>query len=36
MWFGEISVLGHAFHPLTLIFGVSGSLMISRIHIPKL
>jgi CDP-diacylglycerol--serine O-phosphatidyltransferase len=36
MWFGEISVLGHALHPLTLIFGVSGSLMISRIHIPKL
>ena len=36
MWFGEISVLGHMLHPLTLIFGVSGSLMISRIHIPKL
>src|ERR1700687_1646170 len=36
MWFGEISVLGHVLHPLTLIFGVSGSLMISRIHIPKL
>jgi CDP-diacylglycerol--serine O-phosphatidyltransferase len=36
MWFGEISVFGHMLHPLTLIFGVSGSLMISRIHIPKL
>jgi CDP-diacylglycerol--serine O-phosphatidyltransferase len=36
MWFGEISVFGHILHPLTLIFGVSGSLMISRIHIPKL
>lgn len=36
MWFGEISVFGHVLHPLTLIYGVSGSLMISRIHIPKL
>jgi CDP-diacylglycerol---serine O-phosphatidyltransferase len=36
MWFGKISLFGHLFHPLTLIFGVSGSLMISRIHIPKL
>jgi CDP-diacylglycerol---serine O-phosphatidyltransferase len=36
MWFGKISLLGHLLHPLTLIFGVSGSLMISRIHIPKL
>ena len=36
MWFGEISVFGHMLHPLTLIFGISGSLMISRIHIPKL
>jgi CDP-diacylglycerol--serine O-phosphatidyltransferase len=36
MWFGEITVFGHMLHPLTLIFGVSGSLMISRIHIPKL
>jgi len=23
-------------HPFTLIFALSGSLMISRIHIPKL
>ena len=36
MWFGRISLLGHVLHPITLIFGVSGSLMISRIHIPKL
>ena len=36
MWFGKISLLGHMLHPMTLIFGVSGSLMISRIHIPKL
>ncbi len=36
MWLGKASLLGHVFHPMTLIFGVSGSLMISRIHIPKL
>jgi CDP-diacylglycerol---serine O-phosphatidyltransferase len=36
LWFGEISVGAHVFHPLTLIFGLSGSLMISRFHIPKL
>jgi CDP-diacylglycerol--serine O-phosphatidyltransferase len=36
MWLGKLSLLGHAFHPMTLIFGLSGSLMISRIHIPKL
>lgn len=36
MWFGEVSLFGRVLHPLTLIFGLSGSLMISRIHIPKL
>jgi len=36
MWLGKVSLLEHVFHPMTLIFGVSGSLMISRIHIPKL
>jgi CDP-diacylglycerol---serine O-phosphatidyltransferase len=36
MWLGKVSLLGHVFHPMTLVFGVSGSLMISRIHIPKL
>jgi CDP-diacylglycerol--serine O-phosphatidyltransferase len=36
MWLGKASLLGHVLHPMTLIFGVSGSLMISRIHIPKL
>ena len=36
MWLGKIFLLGHVLHPMTLIFGVSGSLMISRIHIPKL
>jgi CDP-diacylglycerol--serine O-phosphatidyltransferase len=36
LWFGKLIVGGHALHPLTLVFGVSGSLMISRIRIPKL
>jgi CDP-diacylglycerol--serine O-phosphatidyltransferase len=36
LWFGKILLCGYVFHPLTLLFAVSGSLMISRIHIPKL
>jgi CDP-diacylglycerol--serine O-phosphatidyltransferase len=36
LWFGEVSIAAHALHPLTLLFGVSGSLMISRLHIPKI
>jgi CDP-diacylglycerol---serine O-phosphatidyltransferase len=36
MWFGELYLSGHVLHPLTLMFALSGSLMISRIHIPKL
>jgi len=36
MWFGRIVLLGHVFHPLALVFFLSGSLMISRIHIRKL
>lgn len=36
LWFGKIVISGYVFHPLTLIFAASGSLMISRIHIPKL
>jgi|ERR1022692_1136860 CDP-diacylglycerol--serine O-phosphatidyltransferase len=36
LWFGKLSLSGHLFHPLTLLFALSGSLMISRIHIPKL
>lgn len=35
MWFGEIHIAGHTLHPLALCFGLSGSLMISRIRIPK-
>jgi CDP-diacylglycerol--serine O-phosphatidyltransferase len=36
LWFGALSLSGHLFHPLTLLFALSGSLMISRIHVPKL
>ena len=36
LWFGELKLAGHVLHPLTLLFGLSGSLMISRIRIPKL
>lgn len=35
MWFGVITIGGFMLHPLALLFGVSGSLMISRIRIPK-
>jgi CDP-diacylglycerol---serine O-phosphatidyltransferase len=36
LWFGAISIAGHVLHPLVLLYGISGSLMISRVHIPKL
>lgn len=36
LWFGAITLAGLQFHPLVLLFAVSGSLMISRIKIPKL
>jgi CDP-diacylglycerol--serine O-phosphatidyltransferase len=35
LWFGSIHLAGHILHPLTLVFAISGSLMISRIRIPK-
>lgn len=35
LWFGEINLAGFKFHPLVLMFAVSGALMISRIRIPK-
>jgi len=34
LWFGAV-ISGFQFHPLVLLFAVSGSLMISRIKIPK-
>ncbi len=36
LWFGTLLFAGRAFHPLSLFFAASGSLMISRIHVPKL
>jgi CDP-diacylglycerol--serine O-phosphatidyltransferase len=36
LWIGRVTLLGFIFHPLTLIFAISGALMVSRIHVPKL
>jgi CDP-diacylglycerol--serine O-phosphatidyltransferase len=36
LWFGEMLLFGFTLHPLVLMFAVSGSLMISRLRIPKL
>ena len=35
LWFGKVFFAGFTLHPLVLLFAVSGSLMISRIRIPK-
>ena len=35
LWLGEIELAGFRMHWLTLLYAVSGSLMISRIRIPK-
>ena len=35
MWLGVLTMGGFTLHPLALLFGLSGSLMISRIRIPK-
>jgi len=36
LWFGQVVVAGFTLHPLVLLFALSGSLMVSRIRIPKL
>jgi CDP-diacylglycerol--serine O-phosphatidyltransferase len=36
LWFGQVGLAGFTLHPLVLLFAVSGSLMVSRIRIPKL
>jgi CDP-diacylglycerol--serine O-phosphatidyltransferase len=36
LWGGELSLAGFTLHPIVLLFGISGSLMISRLRIPKL
>jgi len=35
LWFGELTIAGFKLHPLVLMFALSGSLMISRIRVPK-
>ena len=35
LWFGQLVVAGFKLHPMVLLFAVSGSLMVSRIRIPK-
>ena len=36
LWGGAMTIGGFKLHPLVLLFALSGSLMISRIRIPKL
>lgn len=36
LWLGQLVLGGFILHPLVLLFALSGSLMISRIRIPKL
>ncbi len=36
LWLGVTKIGGFTLHPLVLVFAISGSLMISRIRIPKL
>ncbi len=36
LWGGAITIAGFTLHPLVLLYLLSGSLMISRIRIPKL
>lgn len=36
LWFGAIEIAGLQLHPLVLMFAVSGSLMVSRLRIPKI
>lgn len=35
LWFGQWQIAGWGLHPMVLLFALSGSLMISRIRIPK-
>jgi len=36
LWFGVVEIGGFRLHPLVLLYAVSGSLMISRLKIPKI
>jgi len=35
LWLGRVEFGGYTGHPLVVLFAISGSLMISRIHFPK-
>ena len=35
LWLGQLVIAGFTLHPLVLLFAISGSLMVSRIHFPK-
>ncbi len=35
LWLGEVKLAGFTLHPLVIVFALSGSLMISRLRIPK-
>ena len=36
LWLGVVHIAGFRLHPLVLLYAVSGSLMISRLRIPKI
>jgi CDP-diacylglycerol---serine O-phosphatidyltransferase len=36
LWFGVVDIAGFKLHPLVLLFALSGSLMVSRIRVPKI
>ena len=36
LWFGQVMIAGFTLHPMVLLFAISGSLMVSRIRVPKL
>ena len=36
LWFGVVEIGGFRLHPLVLLYAASGSLMISRLKIPKI
>src|ERR1017187_6769128 len=35
LWFGRVVIAGFTLHPLVLLFALSGSLMVSRLRVPK-
>lgn len=35
LWFGQVALAGFTLHPMVLLFALSGSLMVSRVRIPK-